>query len=351
MIEKIFFRFLVLVIFFGSCTQEETIKDPVIDFTNTVNLKSKHLQSSDSLFKSETMMLIHDYLIVHDIEIDYVYKIIDVEKDKFLKKFGKIGEGPNELILPVFINRVGREGNRIGINEASNQTFHEYSIDSIINSIDDSDRILTTEKFDYSHIRVANIDSNLFVGYGFYENPYTLISGTKTIENTGNFPFREQLKNFSSQTLVMAYQPRFFKNPKKPLMLSSTTFSFNLDFLKVGENGNLEIYKSLHFWPTNFEDESFGNEAFAAIKKENRFGNISTTVSEKYIYILYSDKPWEFVLPQKCNRILVYDWEGNPIRILNLDQEVNYIAAHEDDNYLIGYLDDGKANLFKFDLE
>lgn len=345
------FFILILVILYGSCNPKETIKDPILDFTNTVNLKSKPLQSSDSLFKAETMMLIHDYLMVHDIEIGYVYKIIDVNRDKFLKRFGKIGEGPNELTLPVYINRVGDEGNRVGINEAFKQTFHEYSIDSIITSINDPKRILTTEKFDYDHVRVVNIDSNLFVGYGFNEKPYTLISGIKTIENTGSFPFRDQLNKFSPQTLVLAYQPRLFKNPKKPLVLSSATFSFNLDFLKVAENGKLGIYKSLHFWPTDFEDESSGNGASAAIKKENRFGNLSTTVSGEYIYVLYSDKPWEYEFPQKSNRILVYDWEGNPIRILNLDQEVNYIAAHEDDKYLIGYLDDGKANLFRFDLE
>ncbi len=170
------------------------------------------------------MMLIHDYLIVHDIDLEYVYKIINVDKDSYLKRFGKLGEAPNELKLPVFINRVGTEGNRIGINEASKQTFHEYSIDSIINSIDDSDRLLTTEKFDYGHIRVANIDSNLFVGFGFYENPYTLISGTKTIENAGNFPFREQLKNFLRKLWLWPTSQGFLKILKCRLCLVQPLF-------------------------------------------------------------------------------------------------------------------------------
>ncbi len=50
-------------------------------------------------------------------------------------------------------------------------------------------------------------------------------------------------------------------------------------------------------------------------------------------------------------RVLVYDWEGNPVNMLELDQEINMLAVNEDDNYLIGYLDDGKANLFRFDLK
>lgn len=349
--KQITFYFFIIVILSKACTPRVDSNDPIIKFSKVVSLKSKRLSSSESIFRAETMMLIQDYLIVHDIGINYIYKIIDIENDKYLKEFGKLGEAPNEFDLPVFMNRVGIEGNRIGINEASKQTFHEYSIDTILNSIEEPEMLLSTKKFDSGHIRVANIDSNLFVGFGFYEKPYTLISGNKTIENIGSFPFQNQLNKFSFPTLVMAFQPRLFKNPKKPIVVSSTTFSFNLDFLKINKNCELEIYKKLHFWPTDFKDESGGNEASAAIKKENRFGNISTTVSGEFVYVLYQDKPWEFEFPQKSNRILVYDWEGNAEKILNLDKELNYIAVHEDDDYLVGYVDDGKANLYRFDLK
>lgn len=349
--KQIVFQFFVVLLLSMACAPKKDKSDPTIDFSNETNLMSKRLLSSESIFRAETMMLIQDYLIVHDIGLNYIYKIIDIDSDRYLKEFGKLGEAPNELDLPVFMNRVGIEGNRIGINEASKQTFHEYSIDDILNSIKEPQVLLSTRKFDYGHIRVAQIHSDLFVGYGFYEKPYTLNLGNRRIENIGNFPFQSQLNKFSFPTLVMAYQPRLFKNPKKPLIVSSSVFSFNLDFLKISEKGQLEIYKKLHFWPPDFKDESEGNEASAAIKKENRFGNISTTVSGEFVYILFQDKPWEFEYPLKSNRILVYDWEGNAVKIINLDVELNYIAVHEDDKYLIGYVDDGKANLYKFDLK
>lgn len=349
--KQVVFQILVVFTLSLGCVPKKEKSDPILEFSKKINLKSKRLFSSESLFRAETMMMIQDYLIVHDVGINYIYKIIDIGNDKYLKEFGKLGEAPNELDLPVFLNRVGIEGDRIGINEASKQTFHEYSIDDILNSIEEPRVLLSTRNFDYGHIRIAKIHSDLFVGFGFYENPYTLNAGNKKIENIGKFPFQSQLNNFSFPTLVMAYQPRLFKNPKKPLMVSSTTFSFNLDFLKINDKKQLEIYEKLHFWPPDFKDESEGNAASAAIKKENRFGNISTTVSGEFIYVLYQDKPWEYVFPQKSNLILVYDWEGNAVKILNLDIELNYIAVHEDDQYLIGYVDDGKANLYKFDLK
>jgi hypothetical protein len=101
--KQIIFHFFISVIFSLGCTPREESKDPTIDFSEVVNLKSKRLSSSESIFRAETMMLCQDYLIVHDIGINYIYKIIDIEKDKYLKEFGKLGEAPNELDLPVFM--------------------------------------------------------------------------------------------------------------------------------------------------------------------------------------------------------------------------------------------------------
>jgi hypothetical protein len=49
--------------------------------------------------------------------------------------------------------------------------------------------------------------------------------------------------------------------------------------------------------------------------------------------------------------VLVYDWEGNPIKVLELDQELNLISVSQNDDYLVGYVDDGQANLYKYKLK
>jgi hypothetical protein len=348
------FSNIILILALGislACTQKNSKRDPIAEFQLEESISSYSLQSADSLFKVEDMILFKDVLIVLDLGLDFFYKIVDVNSDQFLKKFGKRGEGPNEFLTLTYINHTSGNLDLIGINESQKQVFKEYLLDSILQAKGDPSPYSITEGFDHMHIAVAKIDSAQFVGYGFFEKPFTQISVNQTINNIGSFPFRDELKNNSSQTLVMAYQSRFYKNPKKPLMLSSSSFSFNMDFLRIDSNEKLVVYKSLRFWPTEFEDESSGGSVSAAIRKENRFGNLSTTVSGEFIYVLYQEKPWEYEFPQKSNRILVYDWEGNAVKILNLDKELNYIAVHEDDQYLIGYVDDGKANLYRFDLK
>lgn len=41
----------------------------------------------------------------------------------------------------------------------------------------------------------------------------------------------------------------------------------------------------------------------------------------------------------------------NPVKILELDQAVSIIEVNENDKDLIGYVDDGKANLYRFELD
>ncbi|GAB2497603.1 BF3164 family lipoprotein [Algoriphagus taiwanensis] len=309
------------------------------------------LEISDSLFRVEDMFLFQNILIVLDLDLNHLYKVIDISNDKLVKRFGKRGEGPDEFNTLTYLNYSTGGGNWIGINESRKNNFKEYHLDSILFSSEDPKPHSVVSGFNSSNLGIAKIDVDQFIGFGLFDQLYSQQSKNGLVTNFGRFPFQEQFEATSPHTLVMAYQPRFYKNPNKPLLLATSVFSFNMDLIRMNKNGKAEVYKSLHFWPTEFEDESSGGSSSAAIKKENRFGNLSTSVSKEHIYVLYQDKPWEFEYPQKSNRVLVYDWEGNAIKILNLEKDVMLIAAHEDDSYLIGYVDDGKANLYKFDLK
>jgi hypothetical protein len=123
-----------------------------------------------------------------------------------------------------------------------------------------------------------------------------------------------------------------------------------MDVLQLNKNGELELSASRHYWPTLFDPSENSSRISSTILPDAVFGNISTAVSADKIYVLYSDLPWNNEQFQTSKRILVYDWDLNAIEILELDQEVSRIAVHEEDNYLVGYVDDGKANLFRFDL-
>lgn len=342
--------FLIGVSFLQFCSPNKDAKDPLVDFQENVNLSSKRLFSSDSLYQAGNILLFEDILFVKDNELDYVFKVIDVKQDRLLKRFGKVGQGPCELDPSLITYKSGSDGKLIGMFELETREFQEFLIKEILESIDDPACIPILAKIDSEISLAIKVRDKLFVGVTSGK-PYALLNGNQVVQTIGEFPFQDQFEGIHPFILELAYQNKLHKHPTKPLVLGTSTFSFNMDILELEEDNKLILKKSMHYWPTEFEPSTDPDQFFAAIKAENRFGNVSTTVSENYIYVLYSDEPWKYQFPLKSKRVLVYDWEGNAVRILELDQEVSMIAAHEKDEFLIGYVDDGKANLYQFKLD
>lgn len=350
--HHLFKLFLIGVFsFLQACSGSLELRDPLVEFHQNSILSSKKMMSSDSLFRAGNLILFGDILIVKDDELDFLYKLIDVNKDQFLKKFGKIGPGPCELDPSGVSFRLGPSGDRIGVFEMQTREYQEFQFKQILDSEEDPVCNPFSEKF-ASDIRLAiKIEENLFLVAPAGQKPYGLFRGNTLVETIGEFPFRDQHEGIDPIIMDLAFQNRLIKHPSRPLILGTSSFSFNMEIFELKNDKNLIIKKSLHYWPPQFEPSNELNQFYASIKEENRFGNVSTAVSENFIYVLYSDEPWKYQFPIKSKRVLVYDWDGNPVKILELNQEVSIIVAHENDDYLIGYVDDGKANLFLFNMK
>ncbi|MFT7204558.1 MAG: hypothetical protein ACI8YP_003047, partial [Algoriphagus sp.] len=70
----IFSLFLIGAFFLGSCAVSTDPKDPLLDFQDEVNLTSKRLKTSDSLYRAGGILVFDDVLFVYDNEMDYLYK-------------------------------------------------------------------------------------------------------------------------------------------------------------------------------------------------------------------------------------------------------------------------------------
>ncbi len=88
---------LGVFIFIQACSGSPEFRDPLVEFHQNINLSSKKLKTSDSLFRAGNLILFQDFLFVHDDDLNFLNKVIDVNKDQVLKRFGKIGQGPCEM--------------------------------------------------------------------------------------------------------------------------------------------------------------------------------------------------------------------------------------------------------------
>lgn len=58
-------------------------------------------------------------------------------------------------------------------------------------------------------------------------------------------------------------------------------------------------------------------------------GYINIAATSKFVYALYSDKKLFDSGGRKSNTVLVFDWEGNPVKKYLLDKETYYITVDE----------------------
>jgi hypothetical protein len=341
---------LLLILCLQSCIKPDIVTNPLLSFESFKEVKNVRLNVSDSLIRVWDLTLVDDVLFVRGDGPEFLFSLINPRSDYYLGDFGRLGQGPCELSKSVFLNRFGKNGDILGVFDASQIRFLSILISSVQNIEQEPECIPSSYSIAPNVMKLVKTDSINFIASTLSDKPYELYRGNEKILSIGAYPFQESFANASGIELALAYQLRLYKNPTKSIVLSTSSFSFNMDVLSLNEKQNLEISSSQHFWPTSFEASSTSSSFSSTILPDAVFGNISTAVSADKIYVLYNDLPWNNDLFQTSKRILVYDWDLNPIEILELDQEVSRIAVHEDDNYLVGYVDDGKANLFRFDL-
>ena len=82
-----------------------------------------------------------------------------------------------------------------------------------------------------------------------------------------------------------------------------------------------------------YTDDSNANSKSVIFKKNSTFGFLTLTATEKYCIGLFSGnnaKNW------KAKRLLIFDWNGTPVKEIKLSQEYEYMTASENEIILFG---------------
>ncbi|SIT14379.1 BF3164 family lipoprotein [Belliella pelovolcani] len=332
-------------------TKEDISIFELSEFETVEKLKAEYMSiASTHINRAYDLLILNDNLIVSDPNSEKHFKIIGLSNEAFLGSFGRIGNGPCEIQFPASIQILNESSSVIGVNNRKNFGYREIFLDeNQFNSMKDS-CLKDYGKFDYNYQKIIKLDEKNLVGTGLFEQRFALssIDNGSIISEFGKYPFEEELSQYDHNVLAMAYQGEIIKHPKKPLFISTSINSFNFDIIALNTDNSLSVIAQKHYWSPLFNGVS-GNAIQATMTSDNKKGCLSTTVTEKYIYILYSGKSRKEG-GVDSNTILVYDWEGKPVKLIKSDKNLNLIAADAKGKYLIGYHDDGQPNLFKITL-
>ncbi|MEP1087903.1 BF3164 family lipoprotein [Algoriphagus sp.] len=339
---------ILFVLILSSCTSPKDSKSFFNDFPDEKNIKGKYLDFSAMLNQAFDIELINNQLIVADPD-EYHFKTFDLENSNRLRRFGKIGEGPCEIIFPTTIQRIGNNSNTIGLYGRKNWKYQEMNIKAIDDKID-SCYNQTSRAFNFNYQKLLKISDSLFFGTGIFDLKFAMSRANSNEFEVLDIPYPFTDGNAQSGNVPMSQQGDLILKPSGDKILCTTKYAPYFEILNI--NGEKEVKSSYVFegWAPETKPNDDEKSISANLKQENKFGFISSSATNNYIYLLFSGKDFS-IDPYLSDIVLVYDWEGNKIKRFNLDHEVEFITVSSDDEFLISYHDDGKPNLTRYDLD
>lgn len=340
---------LLLSIFSNSCSKKE--KEPFLDaeFENTpiVEVKSIPLkiEETEDLFfgKILEMVYVDSLLIIRDIDQTHRMKIVDLKSNK-ITRLGKIGEGPNELISNFTRPSMDFKNNMLYVSDYPR--YYVYNIDSLKKGIN----LEPSQKIKINLEEDNLIESTFASGYiigALFNNRF----GLHRLSD-GEF---SKMGDYEYGT-YMSHQGMFYAHPTEKKAVCLDLFAQEYSILDFTD-GDLKIIKDYKGWSSKqkeVEKEGGIVSVIPPLDDKNCFMSCATT--EKYIYALYSGKLRGLSTetsfdPSYCNIIYVFDWEGVPVKKIQLDTYVRSIAIDEENQVLYAStIIDENPQLVKFNL-
>lgn len=321
--SKLVYTLALMIVFFSSCTQSQKSKEkiPVI----AKNLKDKLSIEVDSLklpfiFYPERWFLNNNQLYVLNNKDSSFLSIFDLYTQKLIQ-WGKIGNGPNEYIIPSLC-RMKKNGN-VGIysNALNIMNIYQTKADSLIHTHTFHFPIWSKEHgIPKSYTRMQQYDDSLFIGTSFMpkEIAVELLNlktekvvdavdfSLKPSENDYSGPYECKI-SVSDNYMAIAYR---YINRLEVYQISS--LGFNLKFIIGDDKLQNDLYNKdqddemIYY----YSDVICGKNTIYAIYQGTQVQNLSNVRSSLEIYNL----------------------EGENLNTINLGRYISDIVIDETSN-------------------
>jgi hypothetical protein len=351
---------LVLLFLISGCTntlpseEENALGEKIraVSYDSFLERKEIKFQSTGLNIKGkiEGLAVVDTFLIGTDLRANPILHVIGASSKRYLGQVIFRGKGPGECLSVANVLNTDIKG-----------IFWAYDISLgkllkvDIHKALESSRYLPEKEFLLTGMaRGAKspvwISDSLFAAcsYAMEDSRYFSFNTASDVQKKfGQLP--PPLKNWPEQNpkaklglSAMAYSANMKKNPENDQVVVAYNTSDRLEIYEEGELKRI-ISGPEGFAPVySFKDEGGGflNPEYIP---ETQFSHMEIHVSSKYIFSLYSGEK-NF---QTCGkRIAVFDWDGNPVKLITLESEICSMAVMEKGDELIIYaIDEANGDL------
>jgi hypothetical protein len=338
--KNILFLLILLGIFFSlyRCGNKEKIPE-LVEFVVSIKLEGEPLRDIPIYTTKNVYMMVLDTFLIVQTSEEKFFKIYSTRSYQLLGEFGQEGDGPTDFRFPHLSKEIWDSKKSPSINQIYDHRLNRQYTVSI-------PEVLEGENFEGKTL--GRINS--YVKHFYFKNENYLWS---TIDGPGRF-FHIDYKNDRTKVipyipktdfpiedeedLSIVYRSSVMANEQKGLVVAGPYLLGQIDFFDMQGN----YIRSTHF------EKSEGLSEALAIRKVNP--NLFDTkvfisdmdASEEFIYGLSRNNLGKNIQnPQlrSPHKILVFDWEGNPVKeyVLSDKRYVFSMAIDERNKRIYAY--------------
>ncbi|WP_080904339.1 BF3164 family lipoprotein [Parabacteroides sp. Marseille-P3160] len=353
----------LLLYFITSCKDR-----PISSITELFNAPQsiKHQTVEISNFSTNVLnpvaSLVHgNLLILLDVQSPISFSAVDLKQGRYIKSWGKRGEGPGEIIgIMDFYSNYTEKG--INYWDAMLKRLYFCSYDSLlfeseIINVNLIENIKNKELFNHFFPNVLQIRESLFLGIGDSGDKRFSIINTEqnTITQTGDYPLQDKISGVQPFVKASAYNGfiRFNAGKKRIAYISRNSEMFEIFDISTTE---LKLFYGNYTTIPKYQQISSNMGITVKTDYYTNGRNICVSTTDDYIFIL--GKPHNVNIDKEnvqkatdtVNQVFMFDWDGRPIAHYLLDCNLTSISATEDSKRLYGILNEEEARIVYFDL-
>lgn len=135
----------------------------------------------------------------------------------------------------------------------------------------------------------------------------------------------------SSRINKMSYESFMLLRPDKQKLLLAGRYTDQFELLDLANGSYKKIKGPVGFAPqlSPFEDNT--GTTVATPDNETLYGFLKGHVTRQFFYLLFSGSPVKSDRRFYGNKILVFDWDGNPVKQINLKNDIVDFTVSSDD--------------------
>lgn len=332
--NKILFLIIssLLSLLYTSCTNQSP--NSMIDsFRDKVEYaEEKSSINTDEIRKPYLMHSYKDILIFGNIHYDNFISFIDNENGHLLGEYASRGIGPNEFI---HLGNISVIGNKISLWDAGKSSISSASIEDDNNLSDFHHTKIQSDTTLAAAFQVIPINNNQFIAAGIVkQNRFALLNEKgKVVRTFGQYPKGYDTQNTDSENGFI-YQGELIFNDKKNVLVSASGMGELISFYKITEKEEPVLIKEYAFEHPIYQKTGEENQP-VGFKLDNIMGFIDVKMSTKYCVCLYSGEKRTDPYGYGGNKILLFDWDGNPIKMYSLKNTYTNMAIDQIGNRII----------------